>query len=177
MTLQEFALEFVLYLQRRNRASRTISHYSQPLNSHIKPRFGSLDLRRIGPKQLIDLPTELAETPAAANHCVSLVMRMLRVARLMGYKTQTFDKPEALPEVAYSAALTLEEARRLWDVLEENPTSGALALKILLLTGLRKGEVRPLGHTDIRTTQRYLHSHMPDAVAAADEVSRKLLGD
>jgi integrase len=148
MTLAEFAPHFLAFTATRCRpATRRL--YAGLLNRLIVPRLGSRDLRSISTADALQLHGSLVGTPTQANRALMVTMRLLRVARLHGYKTQTVEKPPRFAEAARSRFLSREEAADLLRRLAKEPGISARAITLLLLTGLRRSEALGLRWSEV----------------------------
>jgi len=118
--------------------------------------------------------------PIVANRCMALLSKMFALAIKEGWRP---DNPiigvERMPENKRERFLNPDELRRLFDALDKHPGQSANAIRLLLLTGARKGEVlkaewsqfdldsgvwtKPSSHTKQKKTHRIPLS--ADAVA------------
>ena len=136
----------------------TFNGYRQVIGRHILPALGKVPIAALGRKHAAELHYRLRKTPVAANDTVGALSRMLNRAEAWGlvpagsnpcrfvtpYRTR---RPERF--------LTEEEFRRLGGALDDLeaggrvPVHAAAALRLLILTGCRCGEVLALRWEDV----------------------------
>lgn len=123
----------------------------------ILPGLGRLFLDQVDEAAVTRWYGNVSKTsPGAANRALDLLRHMLKKAEEWGFR------PEASNPCRWvkrnkgricKRFLTDEELKRLGDVLDAQPparATHAAALRLLLLTGCRKGEVRNLEWRDVR---------------------------
>lgn len=108
------------------------------------PRWGSLRADKITRRMVIALLDEIVArgSPIMANRTLALVRKVFNWALSRDILENTpclRIKPPA-PEKSRDRWLTDEEIRAVWEAFGAEPTAGPI-LKILLLTGQRRGEV------------------------------------
>ncbi len=145
------------HVEVRCRAS-TIAGYRLVIGRHVLPPLGKVPLSALGREHVAELHYRLRKTPVAANEAVGALSRMLNRAEAWGlvpagsnpcrfvtrYRTR---RPERF--------LTEEEFGRLGQALDELEAEGwlpvhvAAAIRLLMLTGCRSGEVLGLRWEDV----------------------------
>ena len=136
----------------------TVTGYRRTIGRHILPAFGELPISALGREHVADLHYRLRKTPVAANEAVGLLSGMLNRAEawelvppgsnpcrfVTRYRTR---RPERF--------LTEGEFRRLGETLDNLeaedliPVHVAAAIRLLMLTGCRCGEVLGLRWEDV----------------------------
>ncbi len=136
----------------------TVKGYRAMIVGHILPALGKLPVAAVGREHVAELHYRLRKTPVAANDTVGALSRMLNRAEAWGlvpagsnpcrfvtpYRTRRLER-----------FLTEEEFARLGHALDELETGGRLpvhaaaALRLLMLTGCRCGEVLTLRWEDV----------------------------
>ena len=136
----------------------TVKGYRQVVGRHLLPTLGKVPIAALGREHVAELHYRLRKTPVAANEAVSALSRMINRAEAWGlvpsgsnpcrfvtrYRTR---RPERF--------LTEEEFRRLGaalDAVEAEggiPVHAAAALRLLMLTGCRCGEILTLRWEDV----------------------------
>jgi integrase len=109
----------------------------------IVPKLGKLRLKGIGKKDIESLHASLKSTPYRANRVLALLSKMFTLAAQWGLRA---DNPtHGVPrfhEDQRERWLSAEEIGRFWDALGKyKDQNAANALRLLLLTGAREGEV------------------------------------
>ena len=145
------------HVEVRCRAS-TIAGYRLVIGKHVLPPLGKVPLSALGREHVAELHYRLRKTPVAANEAVGALSRMLNRAEAWGlvpagsnpcrfvtrYRTR---RPERF--------LTEEEFGRLGRALDDMEAEGRLpphaaaAIRLLMLTGCRSGEVVGLRWEDV----------------------------
>ena len=136
----------------------TATGYRQLIGKHVLPPLGKVALSALSREDVAELHYRLRKTPAAANDAVGTLSRMLNWAEAWGlvpagsnpcgfvtrYRTR---RPERF--------LTEDEFRRLGQALDDLeaegrlPVHAAAAIRLLMLTGCRSGEVLGLRWEDV----------------------------
>ena len=136
----------------------TVTGYRQVIGKHVLPPLGKVALSALDREHVAELHYRLRKTPVAANDAVGTLSRMLNWAEAWGlvpagsnpcgfvtrYRTR---RPERF--------LTEEEFRRLGQALDDLEAEGRLgvhaaaAIRLLMLTGCRSGEVLGLRWEDV----------------------------
>ena len=145
------------HVEVRCRAS-TVKGYRLVIGKHVLPPLGKVPLSALGREHVAELHYRLRKTPVAANEAVAALSRMLNRAEAWGlvpagsnpcrfvtrYRTR---RPERF--------LTEEEFGRLGRALDDLEAEGwlpvhtAAAIRLLMLTGCRSGEVLGLRWEDV----------------------------
>ena len=132
--------------------------YRQVIGRHVLPALGKMPIAALGREHVAELQYRLRKTPIAANDAVGALSRMLNRAEAWGlvpagsnpcrfvtrYRTR---RPERF--------LTEDEFRGLGAALDaveaegRIPVHAAAALRLLMLTGCRCGEVLGLRWEDV----------------------------
>ena len=136
----------------------TNSIYTQIIRKRIVPALGALAVSEVERRHVAELHYRLRKTPAAANEAVAALSRMFNRAEAWGivptgsnpcryvkkYRTRKLER-----------FLTEDEFRRLGATLdameaeESIPAHAAAALRLLMLTGCRCGEIVGLSWEDV----------------------------
>ncbi len=143
-TFLEFAERDYMPLARQTK--RSFMDDDSRLRHHLLPRFGHKKLSDITTREIQSCVGEIAKslTPATSNRVLSLISRMLKLATVWGLIERNpcvgiTKSREARVKERY---LTNEEIGRLFRAMDADKNQTVVAaLKLLLLTGLRKNEV------------------------------------
>ena len=143
----------------------TARGYRQVIGRHLLPVLGKVPIAALGREHVAEMHYRLRMTPSAANEAVAILSRMLNRAEAWGlvpaggnpccfvsrYRTR---RPERF--------LTEGEFRRLGGALDALQSEGRLpahaagALRLLMLTGCRSGEITTLRWNDVHLEAREL---------------------
>lgn len=147
-TLRQFARDFAHFNTARIRPS-TAAKYDSALRLHILPRLGDKQLHQITTRDALDLQAALSSTAAIANTATMVLLRVLKVARLLGFKTLPVERPRGFREPQRMRFLAAEERERLTRVLRREPSIAARLIELILMTGLRRGEALKLRWSEV----------------------------
>jgi integrase len=142
-TVADLCTRFEAEYLPRKRAS-TQRTYRNQLNSEIRPGLGRLKVARVSFSDIDALHRELSErAPYQANRIVALASRVFAMAVRWGMRT---DNPcrgiERNQEAKRKRYLSNDELARLTKALtEHHDPQAANIVRLLLLTGARKGEM------------------------------------
>ena len=167
----------------------TVRLYRHVVDRHILPALGHLPVAALGREPVAELHYRLRKTPAAANQAVGALSRMLNRAEAWGmappggnpcrfvthYRTRRRER-----------FLTEAEFRRLGRTLDGMEAEGRLpahvagAIRLLMLTGCRSGEILNLRWEDVRLEEKEIRLRDsktgPRAVSLSPGAARVLAG-
>lgn len=140
-TVSDLCDRFVKDELPRKRPS-TRREYTSLIDKQIRPRLGSRKVAAVGYADVDELHRRLAKTPYRANRCIAVLSRMMSLAIKWRMRP---DNPcrgiERFHEDRRERMLSPAEIARLADALAKHPDqSVANAVRLLLLTGARRGE-------------------------------------
>jgi integrase len=115
----------------------------QMIDNFIRPGIGKLRLKAVGRQDIEALHLSLKPTPYAANRLLSLLSKMFNLG--IQWKWAADNPAHGVPRFQESRRerwLTTEEIQRFREALDSySDQNAANALRLLLLTGSREGEV------------------------------------
>ena len=129
---------------------RTGEGYRRVLDKFILPAIGNMKITEVARADVAALHHSKRKNPYDANRCLEVISKMFNLAEMWGLRpdgTNPRRHIKRYPETKRERYLSAEEIQRLGKVLEEfreNPfenTAAAYAIKLLLFTGCRLGEI------------------------------------
>jgi len=148
-TIKDLSLEFIKYIKKERSRPEIVE---QLLNKNIVPALGHILLKDITTVRLTAVLKKVAKrAPVSANRTLSVTKQMFGYATQIGYikdnpLRDTKSKVIGGAEVVRERQLSFKEIKTLWYWLDDNSHKIHLntvnAIKILLLTGVRSGELR-----------------------------------
>jgi integrase len=129
----------------KNLRSRTQDEVRRPLRKLLVPRWGTLPLSEIGPREIIDVLDELVDagTPIAANRTHSVLRRFFGwcVERHLLASNPAANVKKPTKETPRERALDDAELRELWLASESLGWPFKHYVRALILTGQRRNEL------------------------------------
>ena len=132
--------------------------YAGSLRNHILPAFGTMAVTSVGRAEVAAFHYRLRETPRAANRALMVLSKIFSLAEAWGQAPPGGNPCRFVlryKEGRRERFLTEDEYRRVGQALRELEAEGPLqaraaaALRLIMLTGCRVGEVLTLKWSDI----------------------------
>ncbi len=132
--------------------------YAGSLRNHILPALGAKEVTSVGREEVAALHYGMRETPRAANRALMVLSKMFKLAEAWGLAPPGGNPCRHVlryKEGRRERFLTEDECRRLGLALRELEAGGPLqaraaaALRLIMLTGCRAGEVLTLRWSDV----------------------------
>ncbi|CAL8981593.1 Putative prophage phiRv2 integrase [Rhodoplanes serenus] len=152
-TVREVAQSFLEEHVDRKRKSSTAAHYRDCLNRLVLPVLGERCITDVTHAEIADWHGDLEDTPYQANRALAVLSALFSFAE----KRDTVAKGsnpcrgvEKFPESSRERYLTSEEISRLGEAMEAIESESKVspytlaAIRLLLLTGARRGEILTL---------------------------------
>ena len=143
----EAVADEVFSYYRRHWKPRTFAVNVNYYENHILPRFKGRPIAGITRREVLEWFESLHAKPASANRSLPVLSVILRQAEVYGYRPEDSNPCKGIKRYRRHARerfLSPEEIRRVVEVLnrydEARPFQAAV-IRLLLLTGCRKGEV------------------------------------
>jgi integrase len=137
----------------KNRRPRTQDEIIRPLRKLLIPKWGSLPLSVIGPREIIAVLDELVDagTPVAANRTYSVLRRFFRwcVERHLITTNPAIAVRKPIKEESRSRVLGDDELREVWIASEALDWPFGPFIRGLILTGQRRNELASMKWSDI----------------------------
>lgn len=162
LRFSELAEKYIAEHAIPNKKPSSVCEDQRLFRTTLLPRFGSLRVAEIGERDILKLHSDLAGTKSKANHCLSLLSKMFNLAETWGYRERRTNpcygirKYKVEPRERF---LSKDEIGRLFSVLSEAETDRAhphaiTILRLLMLTGARKGEIITLEWSEVDLERR-----------------------
>lgn len=144
----------------------TIDRDAYRIKGVILPFFGNLKISDISHDDLIRFQAHMKNSPIQFNRCNAILSKAFSLAELWGYRYKNTNPCHGIqkyPEKKKERFLTQIEIETLDDILNlpevvklTSPYSIA-AIRMLMYTGCRSGEILSLKWSDVFLTEGYLH--------------------
>ncbi|MHB9150483.1 MAG: tyrosine-type recombinase/integrase [Thermoleophilia bacterium] len=152
-TVEDLAARYMAEHATPKKKPKSIADDQQKIDTYIVPKLGSRRVASITREDVGRLHHQLRGKPTQANRTVALLSKMMSLAEAWGmrppasnpcrglqkFREKKRDRYLSTPELA-----RLGDAIRAADAEESEPWAALLALRLLLLTGMRLGEVLTL---------------------------------
>ena len=169
-TVAEFAERYLAEHVAVRLKPATVSRIGRDLENHILPSMGRVAMIAVGRERVTALHYALRATPAAANGAVNTLSAMFNMAEIWEVLPQGTNPCRGV--VRYRCGrperfLSQEEFARLGRALSECEARGAVsehaaaAIRMLMLTGCRSGEILRLRWRDVDLQRGELN--LPDS--------------
>jgi integrase len=142
-TVNDLATEYLERHAVTHKRASSVRNDREMINNIIRPALGSLRLQAVGKRDLETLHASYKGTPYRANRVLALLSKMFSLAT--EWKWISDNPTRGIPrfhEDKRERWLTEQELHRFTNALDAYPDQNAAdALRLLLLTGAREGEV------------------------------------
>ena len=174
LTMSEFAERYMTEYAVGKKKPGTLETDRINLRRHILPALGRLPVASISKSDVVRLHQSMKDRPGAANRTIQLVSHMLNVAEKWGQRPDGSNPcrhVEKFKERKRERYLSASELRRLGEVLEGVERTGTefagaiAAIRLLILTGCRRGEILGLRWDDVDFENQCLR--LPDSKTGA----------
>lgn len=153
----------------------TQGEYRRSVDVFIKPRLGTFKVGDVKRSDIAELHHELRHIPYQANRTLGVLSKMFNLAEVWGLRPDGSNPcrhVKKYPETKRERYLTEEELARLGAVLDQADRDGRepkpviAAIRLLILTGARLGEIQTLKWVYVR--DGYLA--LPDSKTGAKRI-------
>jgi integrase len=176
-TLKEFAAEYLAHVATyKKQNSLDLNTYH--LDEIIVPKLGSLKLDAVSREDVARLHRSLVASPVTANRMVSTLSHLYTIAASWGRVPQGCNPCEGVDRfretrrARYLSDVELARLGRVLIGLEATYPYKVRAVRLLVLTGCRVGEILSARWADVQLDQSILH--LPDSKTGMGNVA---LGD
>jgi len=180
LTLNEIVDRFKLSHYQRIKP-RTRKDYTSLLDNQILPVLGKKDIKEIGRSEVAGFHQKYAHTPRRANMALAVVSIIMSWAEEFGFRPANSNPCKGIRKFAENKReryLTKDELGRLGTALSEAETTGrisvyaAAAIRLLILTGARRGEILTLKWDYIDLEKQLIF--LPDSKTGAKTINVNL---
>lgn len=153
VTVAALATRYLQVHAQPKKKAQSQRHDHTILRCHVLPRFGTMPVTQLTRADVTALHHALADRPTMANRVLALLSVLFGLAIQWGLREAGTNPAQGIPrypERPRERYLTPAELTRLWEVLQESARThsvnavGLAALRLLLLTGARVGEILTL---------------------------------
>ncbi len=156
-SVAELAVRFLAEHVGAKRKSSTAVHYRSLIECHLLPKHGSRKAHDFARADLARLHLSLQDRPYQANRLLSVVASMYSFGERHGLVPEGYNpaaRIERFPEARRERFLSTEELARLGEAFRKFESDGRFgtgiaALRLLLFTGARLGEIVHLRWEDV----------------------------
>ncbi|MBF0183721.1 MAG: tyrosine-type recombinase/integrase [Magnetococcales bacterium] len=168
---------FAEHVATKNKAS-TIFEYRRQADRVIIPRLGKHRIDAIQRSHISSLHNAMKATPYQANRVMALLSKMFNWAELVGLRPDRSNPTlhiQKYREAKRESLLNDEQLARLGQAITEAEQSGAAspytvaAIRLLIFTGARLGEIRTLRWEDVDLQRAVLR--LPDSKTGAKSIT------
>ena len=128
----------------------TVDDYTRCIKIHINPALGRLKVDKVHSNDIATFHNKLRDRPYQANRCLAILSKMFSWAEKKGLRSDNTNPcrhVEKFKEKSRERYLSQAELERLGEVLnkaDKNIPYVVAAIRLLVLTGARKGEILTL---------------------------------
>ena len=142
-TVQDLSAEYLEQYAVPNKRPSSLRNDRQMIEGIVVPRIGKLRLKAVGKRDLELLHQSLKATPYRANRVLALLSTMFNYALAHKWLVENPARGiEKFPEEKREFWLTVDQIQKLREALDSySDQNAANALRLLLFTGSREGEV------------------------------------
>lgn len=156
MTFAELAERYIAEHSRPKKKPASCEEDRRNLRLHLLPVFGKKNVREIGARDIARFHAGRSDHSHNANRCLALLSHIFTLARHWGVVAG--DNPcqaiKKYPERPRERYLSPEELKRLGEALAraegQAPWQAVSLIRLLLLTGARRGELENLTWSEVR---------------------------
>jgi len=191
---QKEAISFSLFFEKFTKDYRLIHHKPSTFKIdgyisklHVLPFFGEKNLKEITTKDVMEFKESLKHIPVTCNKGFAIIHKAFELSELWGHRPKNSNPCRGIqkyPERKRERFLNKEELKRLENILEieealQLKSSYVLgAIKLLMYTGCRMGEILTLKWEDVYLNESYIHlkdSKTGERIVPLNEPAKSIL--
>lgn len=166
LTMEAFLTLFTEKYRKVHNKESTLSRDDYRLKGVVIPFFGNLKISEVNAEDILEFQDCLKGSPIQFNRCYALLNKAFSLAELWGHRLKNSNPCQGIqkyPERKKERFLTIEELEKLDEILKRkdvlNVTSpySIAAIRMLMYTGCRLGEILSLKWADVFLKEGYLH--------------------
>lgn len=136
------------YMEKHGNRKKTKRNDQSIIDNHVKPQLGGYAVAEVAPRHIANLHHKLSLTaPTQANRVIALLSKMFALAERWELRAQSTNPCRGVErnrEKKRKRYMTPGEARAIAAVLDEREAEhrmACLCVRLLMLTGARRGEI------------------------------------
>ena len=168
MTVSQFAEMYLARAETYKKPS-SVSADKGHLKNHIKPVLGRVKIAAVSRNHVEKLHAKLQDRPVTANRVLALLSHMMTRANAWGFREAAnpcrfVERYKERPRKVYLSPKQMANLAKALTEVEENANtfahaaaSSVLAIRLLIFTGCRRGEILGLHWSDVDLENKVLH--------------------
>jgi integrase len=172
-TVAELAERYLSEHAEAKKKPRSVEEDRRNVRLHVRPKLGNLFVAAVTRDDIARVHNALRDSPIGANRVLALLSKMFALSETWGLRPQNSNPCRGIdrfPERSRERLVTSEELARLGDGLAgfKGYWAGPAAIRLMMLTGMRKSEVLSLKWADISAEHAWIR--LPDSKTGAKTV-------
>jgi integrase len=188
LTMEDFLKLYTEKHKKVHNKESTISRDSYRLKNTIIPFLGNIRVSEVTGEDILKFQDYLKNSPIQFNRCKSILSKAFSLAELWGHRPKNTNPCQGIqkyPEKKKERFLTQEELEKLdgvlktQEILKSTSLYSLAAIRMLMYTGCRLGEILSLKWTDVFLKEGYLHlkdSKTGEKTIPLNESAKEVLG-
>jgi len=166
ITVEAFLNLFVEKYKKVHNKPSTIKKDVERINSAIIPFLGRVKVSAVTQEDIVKFQDHLKNVPGQFNRCHALLRKAFNLAELWGYRPkntnpcygiQRFIEKKKERFLSEEELITLDEVLKAQEAVKVTSPYSLAAIRMLLYTGCRLGEILTLKWDDVFLKEGYIH--------------------